>query len=245
MTDAAAYEQSAGCIIERSETAAAFAGSCFALWRSDLYVTAAHCTREDNRGRPLDAHELAVLRPTSGLARVTAVHRHESADLAVVRLDTEDEAVRPFERVGAWPIDAVGETVHHFGFTEDRGPGRRPGHILGTPLTARVNGFHGVAGDGYQYVCARVTAAPDEGQSGGPFFRPDAPLEAVGLYTARTSEHEPIASAAPFSIYRLSSRSGSALRLADYTDWLRAAAALNDPGEEGEVPRCRPPRGPV
>src|SRR4051812_17886229 len=115
------YERSCGCVVELNETAMAFAGSCFALWCSDLYVTAAHLLDVDTgAARLLDASDVAVLRPTSGLAPVVGVERHPDADLAVLHLEHDDPRVLPFEAVKPWPLAAIGSTVHHFGYSEER-----------------------------------------------------------------------------------------------------------------------------
>lgn len=195
-----------------------FAGSSFALWSSTHYVTAAHCTEHDRSGgQPLEAHELAVYRPTSGIVPVATVERHPEADLAVLRLAApDDERVRPFQRVDPWPSESIGETVQHFGWAPGNGD-----EIHGAASVARVTGFHGTGReDRFRYVCANLTGAPPHGHSGGPVWRPEDPLTAVGMYVRGSTRAEPTGQCDPFMLWRITETRTWALRLADYADWL-------------------------
>jgi hypothetical protein len=153
----------------------AFLGSCFAYRHRTHFLTAAHVVRD----KPVE--KLVVLSPHEGVfCEIAAVQLHPSADAAVLVLKSQGrEIVEPFW--GCVGNYGLGEEYFAYGFPEDyRGPNE------GRP-TARL--FRGhfqrfmqhESHMGYSYLAGELSTPCPGGLSGGPLFRPGAPVMITGL----------------------------------------------------------------
>lgn len=160
---------------ERESSPMAFLGSCFAYQQRTHFLTAAHVIRD----KPVE--RLVVLSPQEGVfCPLREVHIHPNADAAVLVLKSSGrEIVEPFW--GCVGNYALGEEYFAYGFPEDyRGPNQ------GQP-TARL--FRGhfqrfmqhKSHMGYSYVAGELSTPCPGGLSGGPLFRPGAPVMITGL----------------------------------------------------------------
>ena len=154
--------------------AAKFLGSCFALRRADVYVTAAH---------NIKGQELAELSVVSAADRqlypVKGIETHERADVALITL-TSVPPIQPFD--GALP-PYLGADFVAYGFPEHTHPD------VGSVPTPRVFKGHiqriirnHKSYLGYEYNAVELSMPCPAGLSGGPCFRPHQ-MTVVGIVT--------------------------------------------------------------
>lgn len=169
-----------------------FLGSCFAFRDPHAYLTAAHCVGE------LDPERLAVWVPGGGpveyvredevqtwtgvshpLKPVTQAVRHESADIAVLRVAEDTHPVEPFW--GSAGNFALGEEFRAFGYPENvlGQTARMPTARLFTGHYQRF--FQHQSHAGYSYLAGEMSIPAPAGLSGGPLFRAGAPSIVTAL----------------------------------------------------------------
>jgi len=197
-----------------------FLGTAFALRRGQFFLTALHCVgSRESIGLLLPAQESRVF-------PVKVIHRHPSADLAVLDLGRDFEAVTPF-----WTaVDnlGLGEEFFAFGYPEDALEGR------GAPVPRLfVGNFqrffdHRDSLSGRGYPASEMSIPAPRGLSGGPVFRPGAPVVLTGMVTANfdsttaleAHEEEDQDGRKRTLQYQRVISYGVALRLASFGDWL-------------------------
>ena len=196
---------------------ATFVGSCFALWRADCFVTAAHVT--DLAAEGLRIAYRGGVHPWPA----AEVVRHPEADLAVVRLreGAPSGTVEPFERIGERP--AIGAAVQLYGYTQ---AARQKATVEGARFSADVVGYTPCGGR-YTFTGALLSAADWlSGLSGCPVFEPDGSA-VVGLLTNAREQTRPVpgfGSLDGLTVRRVERRNAFAVMLADFAPWLEAAA---------------------
>jgi trypsin-like peptidase len=158
----------------------AFLGTCFGFRQKTHFLTAAHCIGN------LPAAEIGIGLPhvtTKGAHPVREVFRHPKADLAVLVL--AGDYVPPIDPFWNYVSNfSWGEDFMAFGFPEDVfGPD-------GTQPTARLfRGHyqrfmhHRSQVYGFEYNAGEMSIGAPAGLSGGPVFRPRAPVVVTGLVT--------------------------------------------------------------
>ncbi len=161
------------------EDGASFLGTCFPFRDENHFLTAAHCV-----GR-LSPSSVAIGIPTNvdaGPIEVSEILVHPTADIAVLRAPKVAEgAVTPF-----WSYVSnysYGEEFMSFGYPEDIfGPSaRQPTARLFRGHCQRLLEHRSHLG--YQYVASELNIGCPAGLSGGPVFRPGAPVMLTGMVT--------------------------------------------------------------
>ncbi|GAA2170141.1 S1 family peptidase [Pedococcus bigeumensis] len=162
-----------------------FMGTCFLYGEDDLVATAKHCVAPEG---------LLVRFPLAGEERkVVEVHRHPTADLALLRLDRtlRDVTDLPTGRTGEarpryafWGQSAVagiGSPIQAFGYP---GPATPIGTAPQEPRLFRgyVQSFHR-AGDFGRHQVHEVSFPGPPGLSGGAVYRMDIPDLVMGVVT--------------------------------------------------------------
>ena len=162
---------------EREGTSNAFLGSCFAYHQQTHFLTAAHVVRD----RPVE--KIVVLSSREGVfCPLREVHIHPNADAAVLILKSAGrEIVEPFW--GCVGNYALGEEYFAYGFPEDyRGP--KQGQPIARLFRGHFQRFMQYKSHmGYNYVAGELSTPCPGGLSGGPLFRPEAPMMITGLVT--------------------------------------------------------------
>jgi hypothetical protein len=152
-------------------------GSCFAIRDSRVFLTAAHCIGE------LEARSV-VVRSAGIPERRLVLHivRHPSADLALLEIPKADEeGAEPFVyAVSNW---SLGEDFYAFGYPEDLF-GEHQGRPTPRLFKGHFQRFMPTYKSklSYVYVAAELSIPAPAGLSGGPLFRPGAPV-VLGLVT--------------------------------------------------------------
>jgi Trypsin-like peptidase domain len=163
-----------GLLLRAVENDVKFLGTCFAFRQPTHFLTAAHCVAE------VAEHELAVALPLGGLYRVQRVVTHPNADIAVVTLvGMPDNRTQPF-----WnPVDphGLGDEFFAFGYPEDTF-----GEDPRVPTPRMFKGhfqrlFPHKSHLGYRYQAGELNIACPSGLSGGPVYRPAAPVMVLGV----------------------------------------------------------------
>ena len=162
---------------ERSDAAMAFLGTCFSYHQRTHFLTAAHVVKDKA------VESLVILSPNEGVfCPLRECHIHPTADAAVLVLKSQGrEIVEPFW--GCVGNYALGEEYFAFGFPEDyRGPNE------GRPTARLFRGYfqrfmQHKSHMGYSYVGGELSTPCPGGLSGGPLFRPGAPVMLTGLVT--------------------------------------------------------------
>lgn len=168
-----------GLLFHVKDDDASFLGTCFAFRQPTHFLTAAHCLGN------LPIAEVGIGLPhmtTAGVHPVKEVFRHPKADLAVLVL------------AGGYvpPIEPFWNFVSNFGWGEDFAAFGFPEDVFGAAQgqpTARL--FRGYfqrfmlhqSHLGFEYNAAEMSIGAPAGLSGGPLFRPGAPVMVTGLVT--------------------------------------------------------------
>lgn len=201
----------------------AFLGSCFAYCQKTHFLTANHCVSDRDRAT------LIVVSPADQRARrVIEVITHPNADVSLLLVaPLESDLVEPFwGNVGNY---SLGEEFMAYGFPEDsRGPN------LGQPTARLFKGYfqrfmHHKSHMGYSYVAGELNTPCPGGLSGGPLFRPGAPVMVTGLVaesievaTVLDSQEKTLDNGSIVNEeYRRVINYGVAVMLHDIEDWLR------------------------
>lgn len=170
---------SVGALFHMREERASFLGTCFPFRDENHFLTAAHCVGQ------LTAREIAIGIPVNldaGPVEVSEILRHPCADIAVLRTPKVAEgAVTPFwNYVGNY---TYGEEFMSFGYPEDIfGPdARHPTARLFRGHIQRILDHQSHLG--YKYVAGELNIGCPAGLSGGPVFRPGAPVMLIGIVT--------------------------------------------------------------
>jgi hypothetical protein len=157
----------------------AFLGTCFPFREPTCFLTAAHCIGA------LPASELVVGLPINfemGPLPVLSAERHPKADIALLRIaHAPDGQVSPFWNHAS--NYTYGEAFAAFGYPEDTfGP--QPGVPVARLFRGHIQRvLHYASPLGYEYDSAELSIGSPAGLSGGPVFRPDAPVVVIGLVT--------------------------------------------------------------
>lgn len=170
---------SVGALFHMREHGASFLGTCFPFRDENHFLTAAHCVGK------LSPADLAIGIPVNVDAdpiEVEEIFVHSTADIAVLRTPHVAEgAVTPF-----WNYVSnysYGEEFMSFGYPEDIfGPSSRQ------PTARLFRGHFQRLLDhkshlGYRYWAAELNIGCPAGLSGGPVFRPGAPVILTGIVT--------------------------------------------------------------
>lgn len=174
----------------------AFLGSCAVYARPVYALTAAHCVAR------LAPEEIKVVLPVwGGTASVVAVHRHPSADLAVLRIKHDpselDSILDELPFRGLVTLTGVGEGFGAYGFPEhqdwDGDELTATGRLLKGHFQ-RLFTFKDHTGE-YSYPAGEMSVASPRGLSGGPLFsleQPDklAAIAAANVYSSTPGELE-------------------------------------------------------
>jgi hypothetical protein len=201
-----------------------FLGTCFAFRQSNVFLTAAHCVPEG-----ADGMLFVNTPPVGGFHVVAEVHRHPTADLALLALDGSawPGEVEPFVRVK--PFTALGLEFMAYGFPEDA-----PAPDVETPTpTERL--FRGYLQRrlvyrraGYEYAAGEMSVPAPAGLSGGALFAAGDFNSVIGVaaenvqsttYVGRVEETTTAAGTERF-VEREHVQYGIAVLLAPLTEWL-------------------------
>jgi hypothetical protein len=154
-------------------------GSCFAFRHQNNILTAAHCVGS------LAAHEMAVVGPGNNdliVRLVQDVHRHPSADVALLRLESNNnDTSQPFlDCVGNF---SLGEDFVAYGFPEDvfGKTARKPVPRLFKGYFQRFMPYKSHMG--FEYLAGELNIGCPAGLSGGPLFRFGTTAMLMGLVT--------------------------------------------------------------
>jgi hypothetical protein len=194
------------------------AGSCFALWRNDMAVTAAHCLLTLNVERWRVAWHGKPSRPVVG------IDVHDKADLAVLHLPPAGPSNAPPYELGTTPT--VGQTCAAFGYAWDLAApdGLEPGHKTLSGRVVATGPFTEFEPEAeYDFPCVRLRFPSYAGFSGGPLFDPASPTVALGVNHGSKSwqSHRYLAPTDPEPQHTAHGVDHCALILADYADWLK------------------------
>jgi hypothetical protein len=155
----------------------AFLGTCFAYRQPHYFLTAAHCVGTLKPG------DLGIYSPFP-FAREwqpKAVEVHPEADIAVIRVAEGGATIVPFR-----------DHVANYGFGDDFAAFGFPESIFGpedrqpTPRLFRghyQSVMYYVSPFGYHYSAGELSIPAPAGLSGGPLFRPTAPMMLTGMVT--------------------------------------------------------------
>lgn len=157
-------------------TEGVFLGSCFAYRQRTHFLAANHCVKERT------TTTLLIVSPTDGLPRsVLEVRTHPTADLSLLVVEPrENDLIEPFW--GCVGNYSLGEDFFAFGFPEDSALGPNTGRPTARLFKGHFQRFmHHKSQMGYSYIAAELSIACPEGLSGGPLFRPEAPVMLTGL----------------------------------------------------------------
>lgn len=201
-----------------------FLGTCFAFRQATHFLTAEHCVHGLEHG-----DILIVSQTDQRIREVRHLHRHPQADVALLLADPQDnEGIEPF-----WDCVAnfsLGEEYFAYGFPEDAmGPNQ------GRPTPRLFKGYFQRFMEhrshmGYRYVAGESSTPCPGGLSGGPLFRPGAPVMITGLVaenietsTLLDSQERILADGQVFNEhYRRVVNCGVAVMLAPIKEWLDA-----------------------
>ncbi|MES2205554.1 MAG: trypsin-like peptidase domain-containing protein [Pseudomonadota bacterium] len=154
-----------------------FLGSTFSFRESSYFLTAEHCLTNKSE------KDIVVVSPTDNIVRsVLKIIRHPSADIALLLVDVpSNNQVESFwDCVGNY---SLGEEYVAFGYPEDSiGPNE------GKPTPRLFKGYYQRFMDhnshmGYSYYAGELNIPCPGGLSGGPIFRPRAPMMLTGIAT--------------------------------------------------------------
>jgi trypsin-like peptidase len=193
-------------------------------------LTAAHCVR----GLSPEHVWVGFIRQEKGTRQVTKIKLHESADLAIVELESlENEVTEGNPEFAFWNFVgnlALGEEFFAYGYPVE--PQQERDMLRFTPRVFRGHyqrffRMHDVPG-GYSYRAIELNIPAPEGLSGGPVFRPRAPQMLTGIVTSNIESYtiadsfEEIVS--PNQTQRYETRRiisyGAAASLSDVEPWL-------------------------
>lgn len=164
-----------------------FVGTCFGFRHPDYYLTAAHCVGDLEPAELLVSQTAPSLRPNTmswRAAPVIDIVRHETADLAVLSVDSNI--------AGPIAIPFSGHTVSNFQLGEDFLAYGYPESVYGpearepTPrlFKGHYQRFFGHQSHmGHRYLAAELNVGCPAGLSGGPLFRPGAHSVVVAVAT--------------------------------------------------------------
>ena len=203
------------------EDGSRFVGTCFALRQTNAFLTAAHCTSDEN---------MFIVMPglLPKLHKVSRVIRHPSADLAVLRLD--DDAwppVDPFLVVA--PAPPMGTEFMAYGFPEDA---PAPNQDRPEPIQRLFRGYiqRGLQYErgSYKYAAVEMSVPCPAGLSGGPLFAADSHAQVIGLATENVESMTYVGRSEEVVAGAITSRTqeihrvqyGIAVLLAPVSDWL-------------------------
>lgn len=153
-------------------------GTCFALRRPTSLLTAHHVIKKHDPGT-LGVFFIGT--PT--LRRVTAVHPHPKADVAI--LEAEDPADSPIEPATQILTGIhLGETFIAIGFPSELIFGQAGGHPH-RMLMGHYQRFMDYESNlhGYRYAAGEMNVPNPKGMSGAPLLRPETPQFVSGLAT--------------------------------------------------------------
>lgn len=217
---------------ERGSDLPIFLGSCFAFRDRKTFLTAAHCIGER------DASKLIVQNPLNNAnSRVDSVAIHSAADLAVIRLQPDNNVMPVAPCTEIMKIKGIGGEYYAYGYPEDSiGPN------AGAPVARIFRGygqrvFLHRSHMHYNYLALELNFPCPGGLSGGPLFKPKT-FQLIGLITENiettTSLHEEEVTleggTRVINHYRRVINYGLGLLLHDYENWLAEAAALQPNG---------------
>ena len=153
-------------------------GTCFALRRPTSLLTAHHVIKKHDPGT-LGVFFIGT--PT--LRRVTAVHPHPKADVAI--LEAEDPADSPIEPATQILTGIhLGETFIAIGFPSELIFGQAGGHPH-RMLMGHYQRFMDYESNlhGYRYAAGEMNVPNPKGMSGAPLLRPETPQVVRGVST--------------------------------------------------------------
>jgi S1-C subfamily serine protease len=156
-------------------------GTCFLLRYEHYAITAAHCV-------PAEATSLTVALPRQQRAMpVTSITRHPTADVALLSGEpsvTEKREGYPERSFWDCPSNwALGEQFMAYGFPEET---NSEGPIQATPrlfVGHYQRFFEFNSPSNFRYTAGEMSVPAPAGLSGGPVFRPNAPMIITGLVT--------------------------------------------------------------
>ncbi len=162
-----------------SDDQLAFIGTAFAFRRQGAFLTAAHCVRS------LEANEVFLTVPRLNGGRpvqAASIDRHESADLAVVKVPSAPtHLVDPFYIIA--PSYDAGSAIGSWGFPEDTSS---EGGLVPTPRIFRgtiQRLFQHASHLGYSYAAGELSFSAPGGLSGGPVFAGIDDIHLIGVVT--------------------------------------------------------------
>jgi hypothetical protein len=156
-----------------------FLGTTFGFRTPLHFLTAAHCVRD------LDPAGVAVVlprEPTPLRYPVKTIHRHPTADLALLTLHS-DAAARPFLSTLEATQHQLGIEFFAYGYPENvlSAHEREPTARLFGGIIQRY--FTNPSFMGYSYEAAEMSIPAPAGLSGGPLFHAHGPQRLIGVVT--------------------------------------------------------------